>query len=250
MATVASSAIDIQTRERRFYSRMAIALVILVLIGFGPSFYLRNVVPSYARPNPTLPPAVMLHGLIFTLWMLLVVAQTQLVRAGRRDIHMKLGVATMLLAIALIPVMYLTATWAVVRATQPPFTDPLTWTIVPVAVIVPFAVMIWTGWKHRLNAQWHKRAMLSAAILAVAGPAIGRLPIAPPTLGGFTFIFLLGLMLFVPLFIWDRRTRGEIHPATWLGFSMLAVSIVIPLAVFWTGADWASVAVNLPGVRV
>ena len=58
MATVASSALDAQTRERRFYSRMAIALVILVLIGFGPSFYLRNVVPSYPRPNPTLPPAV------------------------------------------------------------------------------------------------------------------------------------------------------------------------------------------------
>lgn len=248
MATVASSVVDIQTRERRFYSRMAIALVILVLIGFGPSFYLRNVVPSYPRPNPTLPPAVMLHGLIFTLWMLLVVAQTQLVRAGRRDIHMKLGVATVLLAIALIPVMYLTATWAVVRATQPPFTDPLTWTIVPLAVIVPFALMIWTGWKHRLNAQWHKRAMLSAAILAVAGPAIGRLPIAPPTLGGFTFIFLLGLLLFVPLFIWDKRTRGEIHPATWLGFAMLVASIALPLVVFWTGADWASIAAELPGV--
>ena len=248
MATVASSAVDSGTRERHFYSRMAIALVILVVIGFGPSFYLRNVVPSYPRPNPTLPPAVMLHGLIFTLWMLLVVAQTQLVRAGRRDIHMKLGVATVLLAIALIPVMYLTATWAVVRATQPPFTDPLTWTIVPLAVIVPFALMIWTGWKHRLNAQWHKRAMLSAAILAVAGPAIGRLPIAPPTLGGFTFIFLLGLLLFVPLFVWDKRTRGEIHPATWLGFAMLVASIALPLVVFWTGADWASIAAELPGV--
>ena len=180
--------------------------------------------------------------------MLLVVAQTQLVRAGRRDIHMKLGVATVLLAIALIPVMYLTATWAVVRATQPPFTDPLTWTIVPLAVIVPFAVMVWTGWKNRLNAQWHKRAMLSAAILAVAGPAIGRLPIAPPTLGGFTFIFLLGLLLFVPLFVWDKRTRGEIHPATWLGFAMLVASIALPLVVFWTGADWASIAAELPGV--
>jgi hypothetical protein len=108
--------------------------------------------------------------------------------------------------------------------------------------------MVWTGWKHRLNAQWHKRAMLSAAILAVAGPAIGRLPIAPPTLGGFTFIFLLGLLLFVPLFIWDKRTRGEVHPATWLGFAMLVASIALPLVVFWTGADWASIAAELPGV--
>ena len=91
--------------------------------------------------------------------------------------------------------------------------------------------------------------MLSAAILIVAGPAIGRLPIAPPTLGGFTFILLLGFLPFVPLFIWDRRTQGKVHPATWLGFAMLAVSIFVPIAVFWSGADWASVAAQLPGVR-
>ena len=80
------------------------------------------------------------------------------------------------------------------------------------------------------------------------GPAIGRLPIAPPTLGGFTFIFLLGLLLFVPLFLWDKRTQGVVHPATWLGFAMLVASIALPLSVFWTGADWASIAAELPGV--
>lgn len=248
MATVAASPVERQSAERRFYSRMALFLVALVLLGFGPSFYLRGIVPQYPRPNPTLPPAVLLHGSVFTLWMLAVVAQTQLVAAGRRDVHMKLGVLTVLLAVALIPIMYLTATWAVARATQPPFTNPLTWTIVPLAVIIPFAIMIWQGWAHRRNPQWHKRAMLGAAILIVAGPSIGRLPIAPPTLPGFTFQFLVGLALFVPLFVWDRRTQGRVHPATWLGFAMLAISIFIPLAVFWSGADWASVAARLPGV--
>jgi hypothetical protein len=115
-------------------------------------------------------------------------------------------------------------------------------------VIIPFAILIWQGWSHRRNSQWHKRLMLSAAILIVAGPAIGRLPIAPPSLGGFTFVFLLGLALFVPLFLWDRRTQGHIHPATRLGFLMLAVSVFVPLAKFWTGADWASIAARLPGV--
>ena len=146
MATAASPAVDIQTRERRFYSRMAIALVVLVFLGFAPSFYLRDVVPSYPRPNPTLPPAVLLHGLLFTSWMLVVIAQTQLVKAGRRDIHMKLGVIGMALAVLMIPVMYLITVWQVERANQPPFTDPLTWTIIPLAAIIPFAIMIWTGW--------------------------------------------------------------------------------------------------------
>jgi cytochrome bd-type quinol oxidase subunit 2 len=227
---------------------MALFLVALVFLGFAPSFYLRDVVPAYPRPNPTLPWWVLLHGGLFTLWMLLLIAQTQLVAAGRRDVHKKLGKASMILAIALIPVMYLTAVWAVGRANQPPFTDSLTWTIVPLAVIIPIAVMILNGWKHRKNAQWHKRSMLAAAILIAAGPSIGRLPIAPPTTLGFTITFLLGLLLFVPLFLWDRRSLGHIHPATKLGFSMLLVSIALPLFVFWTGADWASIAARLPGV--
>jgi hypothetical protein len=48
--------------------------------------------------------------------------------------------------------------------------------------------------------------------------------------------------------LWDRRSLGHAHPATKLGFALLAVSIAIPLAVFWTGADWASIAAKLPGV--
>ena len=76
MATIASPIIDAQARERRFYRRMAIFLVVIVLLGFGPSFYLRGIVPEYPRPNPTLPPAVIAHGLFFTLWMAAFVAQT------------------------------------------------------------------------------------------------------------------------------------------------------------------------------
>jgi hypothetical protein len=248
MATIAASAADRKASERKFYSRLALFLVLLVLLGFGPSFYLRNVVPAYPRPNPTLPPAVILHGSVFTLWMAAVVAQTQLISARKHQIHMQLGKLTVLLAIAMLPVMYLTAVWQVARANQPPFTDPLTWTIVPLAVIVPFAVMVWNGWSKRRNAPWHKRAMMSAAILVVMGPAIGRLPIAPPTTLGFSLILLLGLALFIPMFVHDRKLLGDVHPATKLGFTMGVISVAIPLAVFWGNLPWAEVAAHLPGV--
>jgi hypothetical protein len=248
MATIAVPPVDRKASERKFYSRMALFLVFLVLLGFGPSFYLRGVVPAYPRPNPTLPPTVILHGSVFTLWMAVIVAQTQLIAARKHEVHMRLGKLAMILAILMIPVMYLTAVWQVARANQPPFTDPLTWTIVPLAVIVPFALMVWDGWSKRRDVQWHKRSMLSAAILVVAGPSIGRLPLAPPTIVGFTIIFLLGLLLFVPLFLWDRRTLGRAHPATKLGFSMLLISIAIPLAVFWGHLPWAAVVAKLPGV--
>jgi hypothetical protein len=248
MATIVQSTADRKASERRFYSRMALFLVVLVLLGFAPSFYLRGVVPSYPRPNPTLPPTVILHGTVFTIWMAIIVAQTQLISARKHEVHMRLGKAAMLFAIFMIPVMYLTAVWQVARANQPPFTDPLTWTIVPLAVIIPFAVMVWNGWSKRRDAQWHKRSMMSAAILVVMGPTIARLPLAPPTLMGFTALHVLGLAVFIPLFVWDRKTLGHIHPATKLGFTMGVISIVLPQIVFWTGADWASVARNLPGV--
>jgi hypothetical protein len=191
---------------------------------------------------------VILHGSLFTLWMLAIVAQTQLIAARKHQTHMRLGTLTVLLALLMIPVMYLTAVWQVARANQPPFTDPLTWTIVPLAVIIPFAALIWRGWSNRRDAQFHKRYMISAAIIIVMGPAIGRLPIAPPILLGFSIQFLLGLALFVPLVLWDRKTVGHVHPATRFGIAMAVTTVAVPLLVFWTGLPWAKVAAHLPGV--
>jgi hypothetical protein len=248
MATIVASPAERRASERKFYSRMALFLVFLVLLGFAPSFYLKGIVPSYPRPNPTLPPSVILHGTVFSLWMALLIAQTQLIAGRKHEIHMQLGKLGMLFAILMIPVMYLTAVWQVARNNQPPFTDPLTWTIVPLAVIIPFAVMVWNGWTRRRDVQSHKRLMLSAAIIVVMGPAVARLPIAPPTIGGMTFVLLLGLALFIPLFLWDRRTVGHVHPATRLGFAMAALTVAIPLAVFWFDLPWSKVAARLPGV--
>jgi hypothetical protein len=248
MATVAGAAPDRKASERKFYSRMALFLVFIVFLGFAPSFYLKGIVPPYPRPNPTLPPWVILHGTVFTLWMALLVTQTQLIGARRHSVHMQLGKLGMLFAVLMIPVMYLTAVWAVVRATQPPMTDPLTWTIVPLSVIVPFAIVVWNGWEKRRDVQFHKRLMLSAAIMVMMGPAIGRLPIAPPTTIGITILLLLGLALFIPLFVWDRRTLGHIHPATKFGFAMASIPVFVPLAVFWFDLPWAKVAAHLPGV--
>jgi hypothetical protein len=248
MATVAAPAPDRKAAERKFYSRMAIFLVAVVFLGFAPSFYLRDIVPPFPRPNPTLPATVIFHGLMFTLWMALLIIQTQLVSTRRVETHMKLGKAGMLVAIALVPVMYLTAVWQVARANQPPFTDPLTWTIIPLSVIPPFVFLIYEAWRRRKQSQWHKRLMLSASILVVAGPAITRMPLAPPTFAGFSIQLLAGtFLLFVPMFLWDRRTDGKVHPATWIGYLANLAGSIVPLALIYTNG-WAEIAAKLPGV--
>lgn len=248
MASVIGTPIDRQRSERRFYSGMALFLTAIVFIGFAPSFYLKDIVPAYPRPNPTLPPSVIMHGVLFTLWMAVLIAQTQLVAAGRRDLHMKLGTASLLLALAIIPVMYLAAVWQVARANQPPFTDPLNWTIVPLAVIPAFAYLIYAAWRRRREAQWHKRLMLGAAILVVVGPGFTRIPLSPPSLFGFFLQMLAGLaLLFAPMLIWDHRSTGKVHPATWTALLATAAASLVPMLFLATGT-WAPIARYLPGL--
>jgi hypothetical protein len=248
MATVAIPPTDRQSSERKFYTRMAILLVVVTFLGFAPSFYLRGIVPEFPRPNPSLSPFVIFHGLLFTAWMAVLVAQTQLISAGRRDLHMKLGAASMFLAIALVPTMYLVGVWQVERANQPPITTPLEWTIVPIAAIPPFAYLVWQAWRRRFQAQWHKRLMLGAAILVVFGPAFGRLPLAPPIFEAMFAQMLAGmLLLFTPLFIWDRRREGKVHPATWTAFAASLFAWGVPLVLMATHS-WEPIARYLPGI--
>ncbi len=249
MAAETSGALPQAARERRFYTRMAWFIVALVLLGFAPSFYLKPFdVISYPRPNPPLVPNLMVHGLVFTAWVGIFVAQVSLVSAGRRDLHRMLGIAGMLLGVALVPVMYLTGVWMAARGSAPPFTDPLTWTAVPLVAIPVFAVMLWLGWREsRRDLQAHKRLMLGA-MLMLTEPAVHRLPLLPPTLTANAFHMALCWLVFVPLIVWDMRSLGRLHWATKLGAGLFA--LVIAMQVFFLAVPglWAGFAVHLPGV--
>ena len=69
-------------REHRFFTGMGLVALLVALIGFAPSYYLRSF--SAAEPLTTL---VHLHGGLATAWLLLFIAQTSLVSAGRTDLH-------------------------------------------------------------------------------------------------------------------------------------------------------------------
>lgn len=240
---------DRQRRERRFYSRMALAIVAVVFLGFAPTFYLKaSGVVHYPRPGPDLNQALMTHGLVFSLWVALFVTQTQLVALGRRDLHRQLGVAGFALAIAMLPVMY----WAVLdqtaRASAPAFTDTLTWSCVPLLGMMIYAPALWLGWRtRRADLQSHKRFMLGLMIM-LTQPATGRFPVVPPTLGGFVVQALITAALFIPLIVWDRRTRGSVHRATTVCVALYLSLIVVQTYFLATPGPWATFAVQLPGM--
>ena len=221
--------------ERRLYGRMAIAMLVIVFIGFAPSFYLRGLI-HVPRPNSPMTPIMWVHGLVFTAWMLLFWWQTRLIAAGNRQTHMKLGVAGFGLALVMLVLMFVTAMQQVARATQPPFIDPVSWTAVPLSTIPQFIVFLWLGWQHRRDPQAHKRAMLVLALLMME-PAIGRLPLFPPSFIGQYVSAFLSWALILPLVIWDHRSRGGLHWVTILGVLVTGAVLVLRFSV-WTTKGW------------
>ncbi len=234
---MASNAIARANSERRFYTGMAIFMIAMVLIGFAPSFYFRGLV-SYPRPNPTLNPLVLLHGIVFSAWMILFLVQARLVAARRKDVHMRLGRWGMILAITMIPLMIATTIGQVARANQPPMFTPLGWTAVPAFVIPVFAALVWAGWRSRREPQAHKRLMLGAALMMM-DPAIGRLPLNLD----LRLSDLAGWSPFLALFVWDWRTIGRFHWATLFGAGLFGLAIILrefamtsPLWESWAGS--------------
>ena len=85
-------------------------------------------------------------------------------------------------------------------------------------------------------------------MIMLTQPAIARLPLAPPLLIGFSVLSSLSLLLFVPLFIWDLRSRGALHWASKLGAALYALVVVAQIFFLATPGIWSAFAKHLPGV--
>lgn len=242
MATVAEKP-DRHDAERRFFGRMALAIIVIVFIGFAPSFYLFQTV-SYPRPNPQLTTTSLLHGLVFTAWLALFYTQTRLVAAKRLDVHRRLGIWGFVLALAILPVTYLTSVRAIPRDTHPPIIDALGWSAVPLLALPAMAFLFFMGWRSRKQPQAHKRFMLIAT-LAMLEPGLARWPIFPPTMTGHFVSNAIAFCFVIPLLLWDRKTLGKLHWATKVGFVALAFGYFARFFV-WNTEAWRNFAAMLP----
>jgi len=222
VATLAEPAPTRLSAERRFFGAMALIMVAATFVGFAPSYYLA---PAFgAKPLSTL---LHVHGVVFTLWMLLYVAQTGLVSARRTDIHRLVGPAGLALAVVMVPLGVATAiiTKQVAAANHlPPSGPPL---IFPLGAILTFAVLVGAGIAMRRRSAWHKRLMLlgTAAILTTPLARITRFSHLGlmPAYGGM----ILSDLLLIGLVAYDLKARGRLHPATlWGGGFFLATQLV------------------------
>src|SRR5262245_57697347 len=129
----ATSAAPASSQLRLFYPVMALIGLAIVALGFAPTFYLR---PS---SQPPLQPRVVLHGILFSAWILVFLAQTTLVERRRIDIHQRLGWLGLALAVSLIVVGPIIAIPAAQEG-RLPGADPLAFLLVPLTDILLFAI--------------------------------------------------------------------------------------------------------------
>lgn len=240
MATVLSSSHRILS-ERRFFSGMAVALFVTAFVGFARSFFLRPMFPDWPSPPETI---FYVHGVVFTAWIVLFIAQTSLVAGGRTDLHRRIGPYGGALAVAMVVLGVLGALTAAKRATG--FVGipvpPLQFLAIPLFDMAVFATFVAFALAQRRDAQRHKRWMLLATISLVTA-AIARWPGVAPY-GPLAYFALTDLFL-IALAVWDFRARGRLHAVTVWGGLLLIVSQPLRLGVMGTEgwlafARWAT----------
>jgi len=215
-----------------FFSGMALLLLATVFVGFAPTYYLAGV---FHAPLPSL--IIHVHGAAFSCWILLLIAQTSLVSAGRVDIHRRLGIAGFLLACLMVILGVMAATDTLIRNAGPPGRDPRTFYIVPLTDMVVFATLIFFAFRARSRPASHKRLILVATIgLSIA--AIARLPFVhrgPGEAALWSYVFLF---LMVAYDLWSMH---KVHRATiWAGALLIFVQQVRPF--IGHSAAWHSIA--------
>lgn len=216
-------------RPRLFYLFVAFATAAIIFAGFAPSFYLR---PATAEP---LKPLLVLHGAVFSLWLLVFLAQTALIPARKVKWHRTLGWAGLALA-AVMVVLGVAAALDSLRAGSPvPGLDPRVFAMLPFGDIAIFAGLV--GWAaiRRRRSEWHKRLMVMATV-SLLTPAIARLLI--PTGGGAPMFLLAtaGVVAAIIAFDWIAHRRP--HPAYLWGGALVPLGKPLLLFVVAPSGPW------------
>ena len=234
MATQAQ--VTVPTRGRNFYVAMAVIAAVIVFAGFSRTFFFNS---HFAKRNLT--SLMILHGVIFSCWLALLIAQTTLVAANRIDIHRRLGAAGAILAALMIVVGMTLAIHAAKYGFQTPgLPPPLIFLVVPFFDIVVFAVLVGAALYYRGQPDTHKRLMLVATI-SILPPAFARMPfqIIGATLPFSPFI--LGDIVLIGCILWDVAIHRRLHRAYLWGGLLFFLSFPLRMAIAGTSV-WQTFA--------
>jgi len=207
------SVVDQARRDRVFYTGMAIVALLVVIVGFSPSFFLATM----NEDSKPLAPIFHIHGAFFTLWMLFYLNQNLLIARGRLGAHKRLGQLGVLLGFLLIIFAFVVTVYAGRQGFNGPlgaFPDPRQALAIPFFDMFVFAPLFIAALIYRDRPQVHKRLMLLATVGGLLAAAISRAPLFVGN-GQRQMLLYLALILAGP--VYDLVTRRRIHPAYLIG---------------------------------
>lgn len=221
--------------DESFHLLFVLAAWISIGFGFSPQIALRF---TGAADYPA-PPVLVLHVWAFFAWMTILTAQVVLVRVRRQDLHRLLGLSL----VALIPVM--TASALIAEAYSQRFYAPkdpenARFFIVPLLNTLLFAITSTLAFLSRRSPAAHKRYILlaTAAILASAFGRWWGEPIEAVAGTGYWGVLLgnwAGTLTFVAAAaLYDRATRGRVHPVLLWGGGLYLALFAIASALYFT----------------
>jgi hypothetical protein len=210
--------VDLLRRERRFFTRAALVIAVLVAVGFGWSTYVRTRPGATAFGGPTLSPMVRLHAAVSTGWILLLIAQTWFVASRQTAVHKKLGLVGGLLAIGVVVCGWMVAVDTIKREVP----RAREFFVLPASELFVFSILTALALYWRRVPRIHKRLMLLGTVALI--PAATTRPVPPDSLLMILGLFGVPELLFVlALILHDARTLRRIHPATIAGAALVLV---------------------------
>lgn len=224
-------------RGSGFFSISAILIAALVVLSFPLTYFI-----PLATGSKSFTMLRHLHGLAFFSWIILYVVQTQLVRTGHVRLHRELGIASVALAGAMLPLGLWQAVASAGERQAAGSARPFEFSLYNLIDILVFSIAFgWAVYEATRRIEWHRRLMFVAA-LNLFGPAFSRwilkAPIAFPWLDMSPN--LVADALLIALMVHDRGKIGRIHPVTmWAALTLIPFHAVEPLiarSVWWNAA--------------
>jgi hypothetical protein len=227
-----------QRADRIFFSGITAVSIAVVFAGFAKSYYLRAL--GGARPLSAL---VQLHAAVFSAWMVMFAIQAWLVAAGRTTVHRRVGVAGVVVGVAVLIVGCATAIdgartgWFGSQTTRD-VTRAVPFLALPLGDLLLFGGFFTAAVYRRRQPDAHKRLMVLATIGGIVPAALGRLP------GTAALVAALALLSAGP--VYDRMSRGRVHPVYKWGILLIVLSYPLRFWIGGTGA-WRSIVGWLTG---
>jgi hypothetical protein len=247
--------------DRWIYVFTAASFIAIVLAGFIPDS-LMKIEAVRSGERPPFPLVLHMHAVLMGSFLLLLFSQTWLMATGRRDLHMRMGLLSMVIAPALVVVGFiLVATnyhmlWDAVQAPPPGKKEAQQGTLavwenimlLQIRIGILFSLFLVIGLRARgRNAGLHKRMMILATAMALPA-GIDRIPWLPATMPASPLSpDLYTLLAIAPMFLWDVFRNRWIHPAYVI---WLAVNLPFAVAVhgLWDTDWWHQAARQIMGV--